>query len=447
MKIIGVTKNSREVKENYAYFCFVGETVDGHDYISDAFSRGASAVYGTKDLDIANYFQVEDINDALIEVCSKVYDVTYDDFKFIGLTGTDGKTSTALITHTILKQDSAYVGTSGLMIRNEEYGYNGFTTPFADIFFPFLRKCKDEKIKYIIMEVSSHALEQRRLGNITFEISAFMNLSSDHLDFHKTLENYYAAKLKIKEMTTNKFLFNKDNKYLKNLDGVSVGSSDCDYTITNLNERKDGLEFLINGVVVDSKMLVSFNAYNITFAYAICKILGYDDTSILKAIKDFVVPGRMQVISSEPSVILDFAHTADAIEKISSFSNSVKGNGKIITVTGTAGGRDHVKRPSMGEAAAKYSDILILTEDDPRNETVESIIKDLRSGIKNTECEVLEILNREEAVKTAIEMASKEDVVLLLGKAGQTIMYYDGYTSEYVEEEVAKKYLRSENEY
>lgn len=447
MKIIGVTKNSREVKENYAYFCFVGETVDGHDYIDDAFKRGASAVYGTKDLDIANYFQVEDINDALIEVCSKVYDVTYDDFQFIGLTGTDGKTSTALITHEVLKQDSAYVGTSGLMIRDEEYGYNGFTTPFADIFFPFLRKCKDEKIKYIIMEVSSHALEQRRLGNITFTISAFMNLSSDHLDFHKTLDNYYNAKLKIKDMTTKHFLFNKDSEYLNELKGLSIGSSNCDYTISNLVERKDGLEFLINDVKIDSKMLVSFNAYNITFAYAICNLLGYANKEILNGIKDFVVPGRMQVINSKPSVILDFAHTADAIEKISSFSNSVKGSGKIITVTGTAGGRDHVKRPSMGEAASKFSDVLILTEDDPRGETVESIISDLRSGVKNNNCEVLEILKREEAVKTAIEMANEDDIVLLLGKAGQTIMYYDGYTSTYIEEEVAKKYLRSENEY
>lgn len=444
MKIIGVAKDSRDVKKGYAYFCFEGENVDGHDYIQNAIDAGACAIYGTKPLAYVNYFQVSDINQAMVDVSKEVYGVSYEDFKFIGITGTDGKTSTALITHEVLKEKSAYVGTSGLIIKDKEYGYNGFTTPFADIFFPFLKQCKKEGIEYIIMEVSSHALEQNRLGDIKFHISALLNITSDHLDFHKTLENYINAKLKIKDKTSGYFLYNCDDTNLSNITGVSIGVNGSDFKISNIIENKNGLSFNINDIEITSDMLVSFNAYNLTFAYAICRLLNCEIEDIKQKIQHYIVPGRMQVVNKEPSVILDFAHTADAIRNIAVFSNRVKQDAKLIIVTGSAGGRDKTKRPLMGKAASEFADILILTEDDPRSESVSEINKEIKSGIENSNCEVIDIVNRAEAIDYAISIAKKEDMILLLGKAGQTVMYYADGAKDYIEQDVVMNALLKE---
>lgn len=447
MKIIGITKDSRSVEKNYAYFCFIGDNFDGHDFIDDAIKNGASAVYGTKPLSCEKYFQVDNIEQKFVEVACDVYNVNFNDFKFIGITGTDGKTSTALITHEILKSESAYVGTSGLMIRDKNFGYNGFTTPYSDVLIPFLRECKKQKIKYIIMEVSSHALEQNRLGDIKFYISCFTNITSDHLDFHKTLENYLASKLKIVDKTNGYFLFNKDDIKLSSLSGVSIGQENCDFLISNIFENRDGLQFNINSVEINTSMLVKFNAYNITFAYAICRLLEYDVDFIKEKIENYIVPGRMQVVSKTPLIIVDFAHTADAINNICEFANTVKKDGKLIVVTGSAGDRDKLKRPLMGEAASKYSDILILTEDDPRNETVFDINMDIKAGISNKNCKIIEIEKRCDAIECAITKANENDLIFLLGKAGQTRMYYDGYSEEYIEEEIVDSILKERSEH
>ncbi len=455
----GITKNSKDVKQGFVYCCFEGNKFSGYDFIDNALENGASLIIGERNLEIDNYLKVDDVNQAMIDYAQKIYDNPEKKLKIIGVTGTDGKTSIALIVHKILNKlsSSSYLGTNGFFIGEKEIEYNSFTTPFADKTFSYFKKSVDSNCEYFVMEVSSHALKQKRLNGIEYSSSIFTNLSKEHLDFHKTMEDYYSSKKELFKNTNGKKIVNIDDEYgkkinneLENILTVSSKIKDADFyfyeeklsllgTEFKLFIKEENKEYLIN-----SPLLADFNVYNLVEAIACIKNLGYETQEIIDNLDDVFIPGRLEKVKNNLgiNILIDFAHTADAILKVMEFINLYKGDGKVHVLTGSAGGRDKQKRSEMGKNASKYADYLYLTEDDPRDEKVKDIIKDIKSGIKNNKCEVLEEEKRKKAIKEMILNAQKGDTLVLFGKGEMKLMYYDGYEEDYFEKDVVKNILK-----
>ncbi len=455
----GISKNSKDVKQGYIYCCFEGSKFSGYDFIDNALENGASLIIGERNLEIENYLKVDDVNQAMIEYSKKINNFPEKKLKIIGVTGTDGKTSIALIIHKILNKlsSSSYLGTNGFFIGEKEIEYNSFTTPFADKTFSYFKKSVDSNCEYFVMEVSSHALKQKRLDGIEYSSSIFSNLSKEHLDFHKTMEDYYSSKKELFKNTIGKKVINIDDDYgkrlcdeLENVLTVSSKKENADFyfykeklslvgTEFKLFIKEENKEYLIN-----SPLLADFNVYNLVEAIACIKNLGYKTSEIIDNLNYVFIPGRLEKVENDLglNILIDFAHTADAILKVMEFINLYKKDGKVHVLTGSAGGRDKQKRSEMGKNASKYADYLYLTEDDPRDEKVKDIIKDIKSGIKNIDCKVFEEEKRKKAIKKMILNAQKGDTLVLFGKGEMKKMYYDDYEEEYFEKDVVKKILK-----
>ncbi len=455
----GITKNSKEVKDGFIYCCFEGNKYSGYDFINQAKENGAILIIGERDLEIEGYLKVENINDALNKYSREITKFPNEKLEIIGITGTDGKTSIALIINQILNKlsTSSYLGTNGFFIGEKEIEYNSFTTPFADKAFDYFKKSVDNNSKYFVMEVSSHALKQKRLGNLEYTSSIFTNLSKEHLDFHKTMEDYYESKKQLFLNTKGKKIINTDDTYglrlyneIEEAISVSKKDNDADFyfydeklslsgTTFNLFVKEENKIYEIN-----SPLLADFNAYNLVEAIACIKNLGYEIDEILKCLESIIIPGRLEKIDNELglNILIDFAHTSDAILKVMDFVNQYKLKGNVHVLTGSAGGRDHQKRSSMGKNAAMYADYLYLTEDDPRDEEVKEISAQIRSGVENTKCKIIEEEKREKAIKNMIQNSKFGDTLVLFGKGEMKVMYYDGYEEKYFEKDVVKNILK-----
>lgn len=460
-EVTNITKNSKQISDGVIYCCFIGNKFDGHDYIEQAFTDGAPYVIGSKEYEHENYIKVEDVNAAMAKVAQEIFDYKNNKMKLIGITGTDGKTSTALIITTILNKISkaSYLGTSGFFLNGVERDYNGMTTPFADELYENIKIANDAESEYFTMEVSSHSLVQKRAYGLLYDVAVFTNLTNEHIDFHGTMENYYEAKKELFSLIApnGTGVVNIDSEYglrlyneLKSEQNlITVGeSTDADYVISNIQESLYGTSFdlTFDGKThkVNTKLLVEFNVYNLTEALVALVSLGYDLDTLISLSNDFVIEGRMELIENKgvANVIIDFAHTPDAIFKIMEFVEKQKNNERVYVVTGSAGERDSSKRPQMGRNAAHGADVLILTEDDPRSESVASINQDLKKELDLEKIEVVEIENREEAIKYALTTSTENDIIILLGKGGQKVMYYDGYTTEFMEKEITKQLVK-----
>ncbi len=459
--VTNITKNTGQIEQGSVYFCFKGAKFNGHDFISDAFANGAKYVIGSEAHDVENYYQVEDVNAEMAMQAQRLYEFNQDDLNFYAITGTDGKTSTALIMSEILNtlgEKTSYLGTSGLFINGEEIDYNGMTTPFADELYRNFKMAKEARSRNFVMEASSHSLEQQRAYGLKYDVAIFTNLTNEHIDFHKTMENYYQAKAKLFDLLTpdGVGVINIDSEYglrlyneRQDLNLVSIGkSTQADYVISDIKESLTGTIFNLthNGetYAIKTKLLVEFNVYNLTEAIVALVSRGYEMAAIIEAASNFVVPGRMELMVNEEvaNVIIDFAHTPDSILKIMEFVAKVKRNQQVYVVTGSAGERDSSKRGEMGANAAYGADVLILTEDDPRSELVSEINADIKSGIDLSSIKLLEIENRPEAIKYAITNAQNNDIIILLGKGGQKKMYYEGYTTQYIEKEITEEKIK-----
>lgn len=461
IEVTNITKSTDQITQGSIYCCFTGAKFNGHDFINDAFSKGAKYVIGTEAYSINNYYQVENINAEMAMQAQKLYNFKQDDLNFYAITGTDGKTSTALIMSEILNtlnDPASYLGTSGLFINGEEVDYNGMTTPFADELYRNFQMAKAAKSNNFVMEVSSHSLEQERAYGLKYDVAIFTNLTSEHIDFHKTMENYYQAKAKLFNLLTptGVGIINIDSEYgarlyaeRSDLNLVAIGkNADADYVISEIKESLTGTCFNLTNnnhtYRVDAKLLVEFNVYNLTQAIVALVNRGYDIETVIGAANNFVVPGRMELMVNEEvaNVIIDFAHTPDSILKIMEFVAKVKKDQKVYVVTGSAGERDSSKRPVMGKNAAHGADVLILTEDDPRSEAVSDINNDIKAGIDLSTIELIEIENRSDAIKYALTKAQINDIIILLGKGGQKKMYYDGYTTQYIEKQITQEKIK-----
>ena len=426
IEIKGITCNSKEVKKDYLFIAVKGSTRNGNDYIQDAIRKKAAYIIsdcksGEKIL------KIEAIKDLKAELFYKFYDYPQNKLQIIGVTGTNGKTSTAHIMYELLNQlnmKCMYIGTLGIYDKNY-YKQNNNTTPDSDILAQELYKAVKRKIKYVVMEVSSHALALNRVKLIEFKGAVFTNLTHEHLDFHVTMSNYCLAKQKmfnsLKE--TSFAVINYDDKYhfeIEKFCKAKIVHYGLEYNknhIKNILRGLEGVTFDLGGYeTIQSKLLGVINIYNLSAAFLALIELGVKEEDIKKCIKNIdTISGRLEkVYNNNFCVILDYAHTPDAMEKVLIEIKPLVAN-RLIVLFGCGGNRDVTKRPLMGEIATTYADVTYITSDNPRKEDPMVIIKDILNGCKNEKKIVIEE-NRELALRKALAEIQSGDILMVLGK-------------------------------
>lgn len=458
--ITGVETNSRAIKKGNAFLALTGLNTDGTIYASNAIENGASVVVSEKPLDISvPNIIVKNTRDFLPLLLNKFYNNPLDKLKMIGVTGTDGKTSTTEIIYNILNnfENTSYMGTNGFYYGDTKEDLNN-TTPELPIIYSCLDKMVKNNIKYAATEVGSHALDQGRVDGILYDIAIYTNLSHEHLDYHNTMEEYMKAKgLLFKKIKKDGFaIINIDDKYsdyfINNTNGkiitYGLNNDRADYNATDikLELKKTSFNLNLKGKIfpVETRLLAEFNIYNILAAIAAIHSQGFNLDIIIKAIKELPNPsGRLDKIDlgQDYTVIVDYAHTPNGLTKLFDFSKTLKYNRTII-VLGSAGKRDKKKRPIMGEIVTRYSDLTIFTYEDPRNEKPIDIINDMISTIKDERDNYLIVEDREEAIAKAIELAEPGDLVLITGKGNES--YEDMLNGKiaFNDEEMAYKYIK-----
>ncbi len=420
--------DSRKVEKGQTFIALKGLTVDGHDYIDKAIEKGATTIVGEKDLNLSvNYIKVNDSLEYLKETLKKEYKNKIDKLTLIGVTGTNGKTTSCYLTYQMLNSlgiDTAYIGTIGFYHKDEFIELNN-TTPDILTVYKLLVHAYETGCKCVVMEVSSQALSYDRLNGIDYSIISFTNLTEDHLDFHKTMDNYLKAKLLILDHLKkdavilansddeNYINFKKDNhKFLTyGLNG--------DYKILNFkyNPKETNLEFSYNNKKynVTIPLTSKFNVYNYLTMLSIVNNYGIEIEKIIENTNKIKAPkGRCEAYKVKDAyAIIDYAHTPDAVEKVINAYSELKKN-RIITIIGCGGDRDSKKRPIMGKIATDLSNYVILTNDNPRTEDPDKIMNDIVKGINKNNYEIIK--DRKDAIKKGIEILQKDDILLILGK-------------------------------
>lgn len=430
IEISSVTDNTRKVQEGSLFVCVKGGSFDGHSAAKEMLEKGAAVVIAERDLGLGErQIIVENSRDFYGKLCAKWFDHPEKKMKLIGVTGTNGKTTITNIVKHILTANGHKTGLIGT-IRNEigdEVVETANTTPMAYELMELFDRMVKAGCEYVVMEVSSFGLVQKRIGCCHFDIALFTNLTQDHLDYHKDMEDYYQAK-KLLFGKCDIALLNTDDAYGKRLyreiscDKYSFGTdANDDYYSGRIKLKASGSSFWLcandKSHLIKTKMPGVFNVSNVTAAVAICLNLGININDIINAVESCCgVRGRCEVIPTNRdfTVICDYAHTPDAIENV---LKSVKEytEGRLICLFGCGGNRDASKRPKMAASASMYADKLIITSDNPRNENPDDIIKDILAGVDlKTSCDV--ITDRKEAIFSAIKHAQKGDVIVLAGK-------------------------------
>ena len=441
MEISSVTDNTKKVQKDSIFVCVKGGSFDGHDAAKEMLEKGAAVVITERDLGLGDKQIITDNSRKFYgKLCAAWFDHPEKKIKIIGVTGTNGKTTITNVIKNILMSYGIKTGLIGT-IRNEignEPVHTDNTTPMVFDYMQLLDKMVKADCKYAVMEVSSFGLVQNRIGPTHFDIGVFTNLTQDHLDYHKTMENYYQAK-KMMFDECDFALVNIDDDYGKRLlseiccPKASYGSSqEADYYSDAAKIKADGTSFWYcfdgKSKLVNMKMTGMFNVSNVTAAITVCMKAGIPLEHILETIADYNgVKGRCEIIPTgrDFTVICDYAHTPDAIENI---LQSVKQytEGRLICLFGCGGNRDAKKRPLMAKAAAKYADRLIITSDNPRDEIPESIIDDILAGLKDSRIPFDVVVDRTEAIYHSLKIARKGDIIVLAGKGHEDYQVLPG---------------------
>ena len=429
-----ITADSREVAPGSVFFCIKGQNSDGHDFIDAAFEKGAEFVVGEKECGKKNYIRVDTVKDALRAVLPVFYDEPDRKMKMIGVTGTNGKTSTTFIVENILRDDLS-CGVIGTL----NYKYAGKlipaqnTTPLNWKWYSLLDDMRKSGVDAVISEVSSHALAENRIEKTMFDAAIFTNLTRDHLDFHKTFENYYQAKKKLFSehlKSGGTAIINIDDEAGKRLSEelagvrqIRISEKDNSAELFIKTERigDDGSEvvFTFGGISrkVKIPLVGNFNIYNTAGAFAASALFIGAEKAFGRIGNNVSVPGRLEKVGKH-AVYIDYAHTPDAMENVLLTLRKLGIYEKIIIVFGAGGDRDSGKRPIMGETACRFADRIIVTDDNPRTEDPEKIIADILAGCPK-DADVTVINDRAEAIKKAVEIKGKNDVVLIAGKGAE----------------------------
>ena len=457
-----VTFDSREVQNLSLFIAILGTQYDGHKFIKDAEDSVASAIVceqlPEKLNDDITYIRVPDSSLAIGLIASNFYDNPSEKLDLIGITGTNGKTTCATLLYDLFRllgYKTGLISTVNIRVLHKTYP-SSHTTPDALRINEVLHEMVSHGCTHVFMEVSSHALDQNRTSGLTFKVGVFTNISRDHLDYHDSFDQYISCKKKLFDGLSNEgyAIINYDDKHGEtmgedsNAQILSYGLKDStDFKCKVLENDISGLTVEIDGHEVTSRLVGRFNAYNLLTAYAVAKCLGQDELSILTILSSVKAPqGRFEYFVSDHKItaVIDYAHTPDALENVlKTIVDLRKGKEKIFTVFGCGGNRDKGKRSLMGEIASKFSDQIIITSDNPRNEDPESIIENIYSGIpiKHKE-KVLTIKDRKEAISVACKMASSGDIILIAGKGHENYQIIGSETLQFDDMENAVEILK-----
>ena len=460
-RIKGIAENSKEVKEGFVFVTLKGTKTEGKNYVNEAVKKGAVCI--VTDEKIKNINVTQFITKDTIKIMHKILQRFYGkpDFRIIGVTGTNGKSTIANLLSFVFDKMGIKNGVIGTLSSRvgQKVIYTGYTTPPATHLYRIFNAMKKEGIEYLFMEVTSHGLEQRRIEDIELEGLIYTGITRDHLDFHKTMENYYQAKKKAFNLLkkSSPAIINIENLYgkrvfneIKNLNKKSYGFylENLDYRIfiKYISPEGMGVKIEYKGEIeeFETKLIGKFNAYNICASFAMLKELGFKEKEFVKYLAEFKgIEGRLEEIKNNLGIkiYIDYAHTPDALRAC---FETLKGllPSRIISVFGAGGNRDKEKRPMMGRIAGEFADIIILTNDNPRYEDPMKIIEDILSGIPEGEKSKVKIEpDRKKAIKMALKLADKGDIVLIAGKGHEDYMEIKGKKIPFSDKEVVKEIL------
>lgn len=450
--------DSRKVCQGTLFVAQRGVVSDGHNYLDSAISNGAVAVV-VEELpqninDEVVYIQVENSSYALGILAKNYFHDPSSKLKLVGITGTNGKTTTATLSYDLFSSLGYCCGLISTIVNKiaDKNFPTERTTPDVLSLNKLLLEMVEAKCEFVFMEVSSHAVVQHRIAGLSFFGGVFSNITHDHLDYHKTFTNYINAKKGFFDSLSSEAfaLTNIDDKNGEKM-VESTKAQKYTYSLSRLADYKtkivencfEGLLLNINGKDVNTMLVGRFNAYNLTAIYAIARLCGLDDQETLVGLSKLkAAAGRFEphYLKNGATAIVDYAHTPDALENVLSTINSIRTTGVLVTVVGCGGDRDKTKRPQMASIAQKGSDILILTSDNPRTESPESILKDMNSGINDFD-KVFTITDRREAIKLAAQLTKgKGDIILIAGKGHETYQEINGIKYHFDDKEEVAKY-------
>lgn len=459
-----IVQNSRAVTDGSVFIAVRGHEVDGHMFLEDAIAQGAKVLITEEsyytDAEGVCVMEVENTRILVGKLAQAFAGNPAKNLSVIGITGTNGKTTTATLVHEVLTKAGKKVsllGTVSKKILDVEI-VSSLTTSDPIELANDMKKMVDAGSEYLVMEVSSHALVQSRVSGFDFDIAVFTNLSHDHLDYHVTIDEYAKAKKTLFDglLASSIAIINANDQYglymLSDCKAKNVLLSFGTEHSNILSNTSSGLNLIVEGTRIESPLIGEFNAYNVAMAYLVCRELGIENDIIVRALKSSIgAPGRMQVIEVQgaPLTIVDYAHTPDALENVlSTLSEIKKSNQRLVVVFGAGGDRDSSKRPEMAQACEAYADKIIVTSDNPRFENPEAIIKDILDGFgshKNVE----NITNRKEAIHKAISNTDSEDIILIAGKGHEIYQDVKGtkhpFDDRLVAEEALQQYSKGGN--
>lgn len=454
-----ITCDSRAVKEGSVFVAIKGLSSDGHQYIDQAIAKGAKVIVleeWVADMsEKLTWVKCTDTREVYALISARFWEDPSKELKVIGVTGTNGKTTVASLSYRLFKELGYKVGLISTIeiLIDEKRLETQLTTPDAFVIQKTLRQMVTDGCDYVFMEVSSHAVVQKRIAGIHFAVAAFTNITRDHLDYHGTFKAYIEAKKGFFDLLNKNAVavINSDDKNgevmiqntsakvrrlsLKNL---------TDYKGQVISSDMFGLYLDFNGIKFMSRLVGDYNAYNLLTVFAIARELNVaDELSVAEGLSKLgSVTGRMEIVSDQPLVIVDFAHTPDALDNVLKNLLSLKGRGRILTLIGCGGDRDKGKRPEMARIAVAYSDQVILTSDNPRSEDPQSIIDDMTKGLMQDDLnKVLEIVDRKMAIKTILKLSKPEDVVLIAGKGHEQYQEIKGKKEYFSDQEIVKDIL------
>lgn len=463
IEITGISYNSKTVQKGEIFVCLKGEHTDGHDYAKTAVENGAGALFCEKEIPGVDIPQVivKSTRHQIADIAAAFYNYPSKNVKLIGVTGTNGKTTVTHLIQRIVEDAQhkcALIGTLGYKLSGKDSYHDAkHTTPQAPELQKTLEMICREKIDYVAMEVSSHALEQNRVGGCDFDGAVFTNLTQDHLDYHITMNNYFEAKaLLFRGLKAGGFaVINNDDEYAQRFkevvpEGVKVYTygikNNADIIAENIDFSIHGAKFncKINGETksVNLQMNGMFSVYNALAALAAGIAMGFDAQTCIKALEETKsVDGRFEIVSKKPLVIVDYAHTPDGLENVLKAARELTpADSSLICMFGCGGDRDATKRPKMGKIADEAADIVVVTSDNPRSEDPQLIISDILAGIKTVNTQKVYVEpDRRTAISMLKNIAKDNDVVVLAGKGHEDYQILKDGTIHFDDREEARK--------
>ncbi len=458
IEVSALCRDSRKIEAGCLFVCIAGTKIDSHRFAEQALELGAVAVVCERDLGLPRQILVQDGRAAWAQLCANWFGRPAEKLRMIGITGTNGKTSTSFLLKGILEKAGYRVGLIGT-IKNmigEHEVHSGQTTPDPYELQELLAAMVEAGCAYAVMEVSSHALDQDRVTGCRFAAAVFTNLTQDHLDYHHTMEAYAAAKKRLFAISDLAVLNVDDAWFAVMRESItcptvtySAERNDADYTAHNLRQRPDGIDFelVATGSIgrVKLKTPGRFSAYNALAAASCALALGLSFDDVVDALRDAnIVKGRAEVVPTgkDFTVVIDYAHTPDGLQNICETLNACKA-GRLVTVFGCGGDRDRTKRPKMAATAAALSDFVVVTSDNPRSEQPRAIIDDILTGMTESDTPYEVIEDRTQAIHWAIRHAKSGDTILLAGKGHETYQILNSGTIHLDEREVVAEALKT----